>query len=400
MITFLRDQFKSFNIQYYIGHSYDPKYYVHSRLLTQLISNSSHAFPSRQLFHEHLETLYGLTFNARFNVMGFHSVFKFEIKGVHGQFVSEDTLLMNSVRVCMDSILNPRFDRTIFDEEVYSMLQQLYSIKENKRSYASYRFKHTLDASKTRGMSIEEQVDVLKSITLQDVQTYFNDFIVGANRIVIGTGPFTDFDMNDLQTYFKPLIKGSIHLEYDPIMYQVKEPLKETLPMQQKMIYQAYHIGILPTDKLYYPMLIFNEILGSSADSRLFREIRENQGLCYQVYSAYNPFDTTLTIYTGIDIQKEIPALHAIDLVLSSMSNVSEDELDFAKKTLTHQITSMMDQQNYPLDALMRKAFYQTETTYEIRLERILQTTFDDLYDIKSKIKPMYTYILTGEIDA
>ncbi len=397
MITFLKDTFKTYHIQYYIGHQYDPKYYVHARLLVQLMTNNSHTYPTRKSFHEAMELHYGVVFSGKQNLIGHTNLLKFDIKGLHGQFVEKDTLLLDSVKLSLDAIIQPHFDHHIFDEEVYSMLQQLYAIKENKRGYASYRFKHTLDASKTRGMSLEEQVEVLKSITLQDVIAYYEQIVSKAEKIVVGTGPFSNEDIIALEKLFKPFTNGSISLTYDPIEYKTLETVKEFIPMNQKMIYQAYYIGILPQDRLYYATLIYNEVLGSSADSRLFREIREKRGLCYQVYAGYNPFDTTLTIYAGIDIAKENQTLQALDEVVESMHVIEDEELEFAKKSLIHQVTSMLDNQNYPLDALTRKHFYHYDLDHQTRLLKIESISQNDLKEVHKLVKKMYTYMLSGE---
>jgi predicted Zn-dependent peptidase len=400
MIEFLKDTFKTYTIQYHLSHPYDPKYYVHSRVFTQLVLNNSQKYPNRKGFHEAMETLYGVMFNGYNQVSGHHALIRFEIKAIHGQFVSELNLLKDTVNLCLDALMNPNFDQSIFDEEVYGMLQQLYAIKENKRGYASYRFKHTLDSTKTLGMSLEEQVDVLKKLTLEDVKYYYETYIKNSHRIVCGTGPFLDSDMMYLKDVFKPIVNPPIKLSYDPISFKRLEPLKEYVDMNQKMIYQAYHVGILPQDELYYSMLIYNEILGSSADSRLFRDIREKRGLCYQVYAGYNPFDTTLTVYAGIDIEKEVLTLSAIQDVMDSMQDITDEELEFAKKSLIHQVTSALDQQTYPLERLTRTHFYGYSLTHQERLERIHLVTHQTLKQVHEKINYMYTYILTGESHA
>lgn len=400
MIEFLQDAFKTYTIQYYIGHTYDPKYYVHARLFTQLVLNNSEKYPNRKHFHEAMETLYGVVFNGSNQVLGTQTLLRFDIKAIHGQFVSEKDLLKHTVEFCLDAVIKPHFDQVIFDEEVYSMLQQLYAIKENKRGYASYRFKHTLDPSKTQGMSLEEQLNTLKTITLEDVQTYYALFVKNSNRIVCGTGPFLDSDLNFLQSFFKPITNNSIALTYDPIAHTLLNPLKEFADMNQKMIYQAYHIGVLPHDDLFYAVLIYNEILGSSADSRLFREIREKRGLCYQVYALYNPFDTTLTIFAGIDIEKETQTLSAIKEVMESMFLINDEELEFAKKSIIHQVTSALDQQTYPLDRLTRAHFYGISLNHQQRLNKINNVTHETLKRVHESLKYMYTYILTGESHA
>ncbi|RCW70667.1 M16 family metallopeptidase [Saliterribacillus persicus] len=74
----------------------------------------------------------------------------------------------------------------------------------------------------------------------------------------------------------------------------------------------------LAIDNLYlYELMIINNVLGGSMSSRLFQEIRENQGLAYSVFSYPSTFIDTglLTIYAAT-------AHHQLDTVKESIFDI------------------------------------------------------------------------------
>ena len=51
----------------------------------------------------------------------------------------------------------------------------------------------------------------------------------------------------------------------------------------------------------HYTLHVFSNLLGGGMSSRLFQEIREKRGLCYEIYSFHQPFSDTGTfaVYGG-----------------------------------------------------------------------------------------------------
>jgi predicted Zn-dependent peptidase len=85
-----------------------------------------------------------------------------------------------------------------------------------------------------------------------------------------------------------------------------------------------------------YAETLLNAILGDGMSSRLFLEVREQQGLAYDVSSAPMSYHDTgsFFIYAGVDPTRALPALRAILVELVRMRDqvVPADELQRAKE--------------------------------------------------------------------
>jgi predicted Zn-dependent peptidase len=86
----------------------------------------------------------------------------------------------------------------------------------------------------------------------------------------------------------------------------------------------------------YYAQTVLNAVLGDGMSSRLFLEVREQQGLAYDVSSSPMSYHDTgaFLIYAGVDPARTAPALRAIlaELARARREPVPEDELQRARE--------------------------------------------------------------------
>ena len=84
----------------------------------------------------------------------------------------------------------------------------------------------------------------------------------------------------------------------------------------------------------HYSLHVFSNLLGGGMSSRLFQEIREKRGLCYEIYSFHQPFSDTgaFAVYggTGEDRLGEfMPVL--LDCLREAAERPTETEVARAK---------------------------------------------------------------------
>ena len=89
-------------------------------------------------------------------------------------------------------------------------------------------------------------------------------------------------------------------------------------------------------DERRYALILLNAILGGGTSSRLFQEVREKRGLCYNVYSTLSDHADTgiLEIYTALHRDQEGQALTAVREVVDRLAQdgPSQEELDRARE--------------------------------------------------------------------
>jgi predicted Zn-dependent peptidase len=125
-----------------------------------------------------------------------------------------------------------------------------------------------------------------------------------------------------------------------------RKPLRATPPPGVRFLTketEQYHVclggpGVSRTDERRFAAALLDAIMGGSASSRLFQEIREKRGLAYSVYSYSSQYadggQTGLYVGTRGEHLAECFEIAAHELVDIGGGNVSPGELERAKENL------------------------------------------------------------------
>ena len=96
--------------------------------------------------------------------------------------------------------------------------------------------------------------------------------------------------------------------------------------------------GVDLKSKLFYPMLLLNNVFGGAMSSRLFQKIREDRGLAYSVFSYPSSFEDCglFSIYAGSkpDNLKSVVKLIMEEINSIKDKGITEEELYDSKEQL------------------------------------------------------------------
>lgn len=261
---------------------------------------------------------------------------------------------------------------------VKDIFLQNLKINNEKTSYRAGVLirKNIFGESHPYGSSIEEPE--VKAIRLSD----FHDFFQAAFRVhsIYWVGNLSDVQMAMLQQEFQslrgagPWTARTIPVSGSPFAQRVeKEGLQSTIRLGKR--------SVLKTDPDYFDLLIYNQLLGGFFGSRLMKNIREEKGLTYGIYSTLNTFmhDGLFTI--GADVNKANLAL-AISEIKNELRNlrsipVNPEELLLAKN---HLLGS--------LQADMANLFSVIEKIKNIQLHKLPENYYQDLFNRIDQVGP------------
>ena len=172
--------------------------------------------------------------------------------------------------------------------------------------------------------------------------------------------------------------------------------------MEQSALGFLYTFEIKEEEKL--SLRVLNYKLGVSGNSILFRELRENRGLAYDVYSDLELTEPlqNLMIYTQVPDERLEEAEELILHILEEIKRgayFKEEDLLLMKKVLTTSIFSTLhhhsDLSSFMLDAVLNK---EDPLSFQKDLEKLKDVTLKDIMTIAKKIFTSPTiYRLRGE---
>ena len=154
-------------------------------------------------------------------------------------------------------------------------------------------------------------------------------------------------------------------------------PPKPSLAFQAKPTEQ-YHVclsapGIARSDRRRFTASILDSVLGGSASSRLFQEIREKRGLAYAVYTFSSQYADTgqIGVYVGTREENLAECLRIVSEQIDDIAEQGpgEDELARAKENLKGRIMLSMEMTSNRMSRLGKSLITDSEL---LGLDRIL----------------------------
>ena len=162
------------------------------------------------------------------------------------------------------------------------------------------------------GRDVGGTMESVSNITVDDVREYMLQQYNPANTVVTVVGNVNHDEVVDLLHQATLDWHPRESLAWEPVTVGGNEPV---VRLEQRRTDQS-HIclgleGISLTDPDRYPCTIMNGVLGDGMSSRLFLNLREQQGLAYDVASSVNHFLDcgSLVVYCGVEPRKATDAV-------------------------------------------------------------------------------------------
>jgi predicted Zn-dependent peptidase len=401
MINILND-FKTIQIAVYLTDLDKKDTSAYRFLLPKLMSSHTDRLDSRMKMSLALEDLYGAYFKIRVERFANLSVISIIMTMVDPGIVKDSTLMESALTLFKDVLFSHQiFSKDIFEEEKRMLIEQWETLEDKKRLYAQTKFyEHFFDGDLYAYPLSGTKSDV-ESLDLNKMMAYYREIITFSPIKVVVNGPLDAEDILTIQRYldvdrpclvpFETIFRAPRPVEY------IEEKTKD---LQQAIVKLGYHFGIFRHDPLYNAAVILEIVLGGYPESRLFKQIREDKGLCYDIGSNYDYYKGVLMIAAGVEKQQVTYAIDEIKKLVDSMikNGISDDELLHAKAYYQHQIKTSLDSQS----VLTKRAFIRDLLNYsesvEDRLKEIQLVTIDDVNQALKVLILDTVYVLKGDV--
>ena len=259
-----------------------------------------------------------------------------DIENIGGQinaYTSKETTcyyvkaLDTHVDLCLDVIsdmmLNAKFDSEEIEKEKGVVIEEINMSQDNPEDVLDDIHSHAIFADDSLAYPILGTIDRIKSFNREKIKNYIKTHYKPYNSVLSICGKFDKVELRKLiEEYFGKWSKEDIYNpEYD------KVELHHGSKYAEKQIEQVHiNLGLkgLPyADDRAYSLVLLNNVLGGGASSLMFQKVREELGLCYNIYSYMQPYlgVGTLNIYTGLSNKYSDNALEVINRELIKFAN-------------------------------------------------------------------------------
>jgi predicted Zn-dependent peptidase len=277
-----------------------------------------------------------------------------------------DERLETAVDVMSDMVFCPLFAELDAEREV--VLEEIAMYEDTPQDFVHDLIAAAVFGNRPLGRPVVGSAEVISSISRRSVAAYHRAMYVPGNVVVAAAG---NLDHNRLLELLERAERKQA--EAPARVSRVRSPLVRTpapgIRFQRKDTEQ-YHVcvgapGISRSDRRRFAASVLDNILGGSASSRLFQEIREKRGMAYSVYSFASQYTDTgqIGFYVGTREENLTACLEiaAAEIADVAAGNLSETELERAKENLKGRIMLSMESTSNRMTRLGRSVITDTE---------------------------------------
>ena len=252
-----------------------------------------------------------------------------------------DDRLERALDVMADMVFRPAFVDVDAEREV--VLEEIAMVEDTPNDLIHDIASEAVFGAHPLGRPVIGRAEVISSVSRRALSGYHRRAYQGENIVLAAAG---NVRHDDLVSLLRERIDGG---GTGPGL-AARKPVRTNggpgVRFQRKDTEQ-YHVclsapGISRVDERRFAASLMDAILGGSASSRLFQEIREKRGLAYSVYSYSAQYHDTgqVGVYVGTreDNLAECLALAVAELSDLARGNVKTDELVRAKENLKGRI--------------------------------------------------------------
>ena len=406
--TIENQKFKTNLIAIFLSTPLNRENVTKNALIPAILRRGTSKMKTQEEISKALEEMYGATFDCGIDKKGDNQILKFYLESINDEYLpnQEENILKQSINTIIEIIFNPLIEENHFKQEYILQekqnLEQLIKGKiDNKSRYAYERCIEKMYKNQNYGLYKYGYIEDLNQINETNLYEYYKNLIKECKIDIFISGNIEESIENIIKENetIKKLEERTP--KYIKTSEKNKNENKEINEVEEKMdVTQGkLIIGLdleLENEKSKYDSLIYNSILGGSANSKLFQNVREKNSLAYTASSSLLKTKNNIFINCGIEIQNYEKALEIIKQQLEDLKNgdFTDEEVENAKKGIISAIKLIDDEQDTEILYYFGQEFTDKKTSLEEYENIIRNVKKQDVIDVANKVKINTIYFL------
>ena len=293
-----------------------------------------------------------------------------------------DDRLEPALDVIVGMVYDPAFADIDSEREV--VLEEIAMVDDNPQDLVHDVVAEAVFGGHSLGRPVIGRADVISTVSRRSLAAYHSAAYAHDNIVVAAAGNVTHERVLELLSARLPKTKAPDRRARKPFTRAPAPGYRF-----QRKATEQYHVclgapGISRRDDRRFAASLLDSIIGGSASSRLFQEIREKRGMAYSVYSFASQYSDAgqVGLYVGTREENLVECLEIVARELGDVSagNVRPGELERAKENLKGRMLLSMESTSNRMSRLGKSLITDTELlSLDEIMERIDAVTGDDV---------------------
>ena len=373
-------------------------------LIALMLKRGSKLYKTREDITNKLAEMYGASLDSGIEKSGDNHILKFYLESINEEYLpKKEDLLKESVNLLFDVVFNPniedgKFNEEFLEQEKYSLEQIINSKIDNKAMYALNRCIEEMYENKPYGIYKYGYVEDLKNIDGHNLYEQYKNIISTCKIDIFVSGNNGNVDNYIMENNMikelnerepKYVTEGKSSNENN------EKYIEEKMDVKQGKLVIGTDIKNFGKD-FRYSAQVYNAILGGSANSKLFQNVREKASLAYTVSSNYMKLKSNIFIRAGIEIENYEKALNIIKEQIEEMKQgeFSDEDIINAKRIITAGIKNIKEEQDIEISYYYGQELSNVKTSIPEYLKSIEEVSKQDIIDVANNININTIYFL------
>lgn len=396
-------KFKTTTFSIYIQRPLTREETTLNSLLSMVLRRGCPGFEDTKALSRYLDSLYGTAFSTSVRKKCERQLVCANFQFINDKFLDDEIDIFDEVLKLADSafLKQEAFNEVYIKQEKENLKQQILSVINDKRSYASKRCTEIMCKDEAYGISKLGYIEDLDKIDKTTLYNHYKNVVLKSPVDIFVNG---DVDINIIAEKLKKMF-ADINVEYNvsepaDVKKEVAEVKRITEEQQivQGKLSIGFRTNVYVNDEDYPAMMMYNSILGCGIFSKLFNNVREKLSLCYYASSSVDYLKGIMLINSGIEVSNFQKAYDEILVQMEDIKkgNISDMEMSAAVLGTVNSINSTSDNPFILDDYYLSRIISGKMITLDELAESIKKVTKEDVMRVAEKIQLDTVYFLKG----
>lgn len=403
LYTIKTDKFRNAHMEVVFRCECTKESITYNALLYDVLMESNSLYPTRKLMAKKTQDLYSLSLYSVNTRVGETLLSNIVASFLDPKYMEEGTL-EEIIKMIFAMIFKPNITENEFSEfEVEKcknrLLNEIDSVKEDPKQNSILKSLKLLDENSPFSFNSSGYADILNSITPKKLYDYYLKMLENAYVDIYVIGNLDMEEINKLvkkYAEFNSIKTDNINIYLDDIKTNKMIKKHDKCDINQTQYVELYKLNGLDEYETNYVLPLWNMIWGSgSLDSKLYKSVRGDNGLCYNISSYYQKYDKLIIVHTAVDKDKVSTCSKLIKKSFDEMKkgNITIEELNNAKSILVNSLNLIYDSESRLVDNYLFKNLVGLPDVEE-RIDEFMKVSLDDLKKVTKKISKIMNYSL------
>ena len=402
------DKYKTNLIAVFLTTKLTRENVTKNALISTILRRGSKNMNTQEEISKQMEEMYGAGFDCGLDKTGDNQVLKFYIENINDRFIPQhnENMLKSAIEKLLEIVFNPyiengEFKKEYVEQEKNNIKQKIEGKIDNKARYALNRCIEEMYKDEPFGLFKFGYIEDLEGIDGKNLYEYYQDLIRNCKIDIFVSGILPD----NIEQLIKENENVSKLQERQadyviPVITKKETNQKENVVTESMEVTQGKLVlGLdinLENEEQKYDALLYNSILGGTANSKMFQNVREKAHLAYVASSSYSRQKSNIFINCGIEIANYEKALEIVKKQIEDMKNgdFTEDDIQNAKKGIISTIDLIDDEQDTAVTYYFGQELSEHKIGADEYKEKIEKIQKEDIVKIANAVSINIIYFL------